>query len=142
MKNISAVFLIFIAILAGTGLVAWAEGEFEAPDDGLEINHIEGNSERDLSVMFNHSSHESYDCSECHHKMKLLKEGEAPRSCATCHTGTDINETQGYKPYFKAMHMIKGTFRPSCIACHTREFGNDPEMTGCATSACHPNGLY
>ena len=79
MKNLSAGFLVFIAIMATTCLVVWAQGDFEAPDDGLEINYIEGNSERDLSVMFNHSSHESYDCAECHHKMHQLKEGQPPR---------------------------------------------------------------
>ncbi|MDY0374311.1 MAG: cytochrome c3 family protein [Desulfobacterium sp.] len=142
MKNLSAGFLVFIAIMATTCLVVWAQGDFEAPDDGLEINYIEGNSERDLSVMFNHSSHESYDCAECHHKMHQLKEGQPPRSCATCHTEFDINETRGYKPYFKAMHMIKESYRPSCIACHTKEFGQDQDMTGCTNSACHSDGLY
>ena len=87
MKKITSVFLICLAMMFGTGLVATADEEagFEAPEDGLSINYIKGHSERDLSVEFNHSSHEGYDCSECHHKTKGLREDEPPKSCAACH---------------------------------------------------------
>jgi len=141
MKNIYSVCLLFIAIMVGTGLAVNADEAFEAPEDGLEINFIQGNSERDLSVEFNHSSHGDFDCSACHHKAHQLKEGEQPRRCATCHTDFDVNANKGYKPYFKAMHMIKKNNRASCVACHTKEFGNDADMTGCTASGCHSDGL-
>ena len=58
---------------------------FDPPDDGLEINHIPGHSDRDLSVEFNHSSHENFSCQDCHHRMAELKGQSAPRSCAADH---------------------------------------------------------
>jgi len=144
MKNICSVFLVFIAIMAGTGLAVTADQEatLEPPEDGLEINFIKGRSERDLAVGFNHSSHGNYKCSDCHHKTEKDKKVEGPKSCASCHDNFDVNATNGYKVYFKAMHKIKKASRPSCLSCHTKEFGNDPNMTGCTNSACHPGGLY
>ena len=141
--------LALLAMILGICLVATAEeGESEdltAPEDGLVIDYVKGNSPRGLSVEFNHSSHGDYDCNSCHHKMFQLKQGEQPRSCATCHTKFDVNDTTTYKSYFKAMHRIRQapqSTRPSCVACHTAEFENDTEMTGCTASACHGQGLY
>ena len=137
----------FLAMTLGAGFVAVAEegGGPTAPDDGLVIDYVKGNSPRGLSVEFNHSSHEGYSCAECHHKMFQLKEGEQPRSCATCHNKFDVNDTTTYKSYFKAMHRIRQapqSTRPSCVACHTAEFENDKEMTGCTASACHAQGIH
>ena len=114
------------------------------PTDGLVMNYVKGNSSRDLAVEFNHSSH-AYECSECHHKMFQLEEGQQPRSCSVCHDKFGIEDTTTYKSYFKAMHRIRQapqSSRPSCVACHTEEFQDDKEMTGCTASACHGEGLY
>ncbi len=146
MKKIFSIFLVFIALTLGSTLVVASdeEGGFEAPDDGLSINYIKGHSERDLAVEFNHSSHEDYDCYDCHHKVQKAKKAEGPQSCAVCHDNFDVDNTKGYRSYFKAMHKIRQaprTSRPSCVSCHTAEFGNDKDLTGCTRSGCHAQGL-
>ncbi len=125
--------LMFVAIGAG------AQEEYTAPDDDLLINYIKGNSKRDLGVVFNHSSHENYECVDCHHNIK--KAGK-PTSCASCHDNFSAEPTKGYKSYFKAMHYKRNNERrPSCVSCHVKEFGQDKDMTGCVNSACHPEGI-
>ncbi len=147
MKKITMVCLVFLTVTLVTSLGVRAdEGVvFDAPKDGLIIDFIKGNSPRDLSVAFNHSTHAEYTCNECHHKMFLLKGKSAPKSCVTCHSDVDVNSVKGYKSYFKAMHKIRQkprTARPACVSCHTTEFGTNNDMTGCATSSCHPTGLH
>lgn len=123
--------IVFVAIGAG------AQEDWEAPDDDLVIDFIK--PDKGIGVVFNHSSHENYECIDCHHKMK--KTGE-PTSCADCHDNFSAMPTKGYKSYFKAMHYKRNnTKRPSCLGCHVKEFGNDKEMTGCINSACHPEGI-
>ncbi|WP_319759809.1 cytochrome c3 family protein [Maridesulfovibrio sp.] len=125
--------IVFVAIGAG------AQEDWTAPKDDLVINYIKGNSPKDHGVVFNHSSHESYECVDCHHKTK--KTGE-PTSCADCHNNFEPVPVKGYKSYFKAMHYKrKNLKRASCLGCHVKEFGNDKEMTGCVNSACHPEGI-
>jgi hypothetical protein len=119
--------------------------EFYAPEDELWINFIQGHSDKDLDVAFNHYSHEGYDCIECHHRMGELKGQASPRSCSECHDNYSPDDLAGYTSYFKAMHKIRfapNASRPSCLGCHTTEFGaEDKTMTGCANSACHPGGI-
>lgn len=123
--------IVFVAIGAG------AKEEWTAPDDDLVINFIK--PDKGIGVVFNHSSHENYECVDCHHNIK--KSGE-PTSCATCHDNYSAMPTKGYKSYFKAMHYKRNNVkRPSCLGCHVKEFGNDKEMTGCINSACHPEGI-
>ncbi|WDP92011.1 MAG: cytochrome c3 family protein [Desulfobacter sp.] len=149
MKNKVFIFLAAALLTLGLSLAAQANdpepAEFEAPEDGLEINFIQGHSDRDLSVEFNHSSHESYECIDCHHRMGELKGRKPPRSCAACHDNFSPDDLKGYKSYFKAMHKIRyapNAERPSCLHCHTNEFGaDDKDMTGCNASACHSDGI-
>ncbi|NDV24657.1 cytochrome c3 family protein [Desulfovibrio sp. JC022] len=123
--------IVFVAIGAG------AQEDWTAPDDDLVIDFIK--PKKEIGVVFNHSSHENYECVDCHHNIK--KSGE-PTSCATCHDNFSAMPTKGYKSYFKAMHYKRNnTKRPSCLGCHVKEFGNDKEMTGCVNSACHPEGI-
>lgn len=149
LKN-TITFIVLAVLTLGTCLSVQAGDleikEFDAPEDGLEINHIPGHSERDLSVEFNHSSHESFSCKDCHHRMDELKGQAAPRSCAVCHDNFSPDNFKGYKSYFKAMHEIRfapNGDRPSCLGCHTKEFGtDDSDMTGCLNSACHSEGIH
>lgn len=135
---------LFIMCLLCMGITIMAMGasaqeEYTAPDDDLLINYIKGNSKKNLGVVFNHSSHENYECVDCHHNIK--KAGK-PTSCSTCHDNFEAMPTKGYKSYFKAMHFKRNnTRRPSCLSCHVKEFGNDKDMTGCVNSACHPEGI-
>ncbi len=155
MKNKLIVYLFAALLTLGIGLVVQAQDtdseaedaeaiEFEAPEDGLEINFIKGHSDQDHSVTFNHSSHD-FDCIDCHHKMAELKGQKPPRSCATCHDNFSPDNLKGYKSYFKAMHKIRfapNAPRQSCLHCHTNEFGTDDKnMTGCNASACHADGI-
>ena len=142
MKKIILVCLASLAVVMGAN--AEEKEAFKAPADGLKIDFIKGNSQRDLFVEFNHSTHTEYECADCHHKMFQLKGESEPRSCVVCHDNVDVNASKGYRSYFKAMHKIRQaprTPRPACVSCHTTKFGNSKEMTGCATSSCHPTGL-
>ena len=138
MKRVIIMSLLCVCL---TAVLALAQTELvsviDAPDDGLEINVIKGRSTRDLGVVFNHSSHEGVDCFTCHHKNTVANE---PESCANCHTDT-APDAQGPKSYFRAMH-VKNPKRTSCLSCHLEEFPGDKDLTGCAKSSCHPNGLY
>ena len=142
MKKIILVCLAALALAMGAN--ADEKEAFKAPADGLKIDFIKGNSERDLFVMFNHSTHTEYECADCHHKMFQLKGERPPRSCVVCHDNVDVNDSKGYRSYFKAMHKLRQAPRaprPACVSCHTIKFGNRKEMTGCGTSSCHPTGL-
>ncbi len=149
MNNRSMICLVMAFLILGLSLGVQASDSdpqaFDAPEDGLEINHIQGHSDQDLSVVFNHSSHESYDCIACHHRMGELAGNSPPRSCASCHDNFSPDNLKGYKSYFKAMHKIRfapSADRPSCLNCHTSEFGmDDQDMTGCISSACHSDGI-
>ena len=135
------IFIMSLLCVCFAAVLAYAQTELtasiEAPDDDLEINVITGHSERNLGVYFNHSSHEDIDCFTCHHKNTVADE---PESCANCHTDTDP-DAQGPKSYFRAMH-VKAEGHASCLSCHQEEFDGDKDLTGCANSSCHPEGLY
>ncbi|SME93454.1 cytochrome c3 family protein [Desulfovibrio gilichinskyi] len=140
MKNLFIVCLIclgmtVLAIAANAG----DKKAVEAPEGDLMINFIKGNSKSNIGVSFNHANHENYECVDCHHALKKTK---VPTSCATCHTNFEPVPVKGYKSYFKAMHIKRNnTKRNSCLSCHVKEFGNDPKMTGCTASVCHPKGI-
>jgi len=146
MKRVCIICLLCLCAIA---TVAFAE-DMPEPADDIVINFVKGNSDRDLSVTFNHSSHEGYSCETCHHKWKnpekkvkfntSVKEAKAPRSCASCHKDFTTEKTHKWRSYFRAMH--KKSVRTSCLSCHIEEFDNDKDMTGCYESACHPEGLY
>lgn len=147
MKKLCIICLLCLCAIA---TVAFAEDVVtEGPDD-IVINRIKGHSKRDLSVTFNHSSHEGYSCNTCHHKWKdpeakpkfsaPERTAETPRDCVSCHNDTTLEKTNKWRSYFRAMHK-KGV-RPSCLSCHLEEFGNDKDMTGCYESSCHPDGLH
>lgn len=147
MKKLCIICLLCLCAIAS---VAFAEDVVtEGPDD-IVINRIKGHSKRDLSVTFNHSSHEGYSCNTCHHKWKdpeakpkfsaPERATETPRDCVSCHKDTTLEKTNKWRSYFRAMHK-KGV-RPSCLSCHLEEFEDDKDMTGCYESACHPEGLY
>lgn len=134
-----------LTLIAGFAAAADEGTAFKAPEDGLMIDFIKGNSQRDLAVEFNHSTHKEYKCADCHHKMFQLKGKRPPRSCVVCHDDVDVNAAKGYRSYFKAMHKIRQAPRaprPACVSCHTTKFGKNKEMTGCATSSCHATGLH
>jgi len=134
------IFIISLLCVCLTAVLAFAQtalvASIDAPGDDLEINVIKGNSTRNLGVVFNHSSHAGVDCFTCHHKNTIK---DQPESCANCHTDTSP-DAQGPKSYFRAMH-VKTKGRASCLSCHLEEFPGDKDMTGCATSSCHPEGL-
>lgn len=135
------VFIMCLLCVCCTAVLAFAqttlEAAIDAPDDDLMINYIEGNSKRDLGVVFNHSSHDYIDCFTCHHQNEVADE---PESCSNCHTDMSP-DAQGVKSYFRAMH-VKGAEQTSCISCHQEEFEGDKDLTGCANSYCHPTGLH
>lgn len=105
------------------------------PDDGIVMSHS-GKKE----VTFNHSTHATVECADCHHPV----EGKVDyRPCATagCHAidRKDATETLSYN---HALHKPQGTKFNTCMSCHREIAGTDAELrrelTGCAKSKCHP----
>ncbi len=134
------IFIMSLLCVCFAAVVAFAqekqEAAIDAPADGLEINVIKGHSKRNLGVVFNHSSHSHLDCFDCHHKNKVK---DTPEACSDCHKNTDP-DAGGYVSFFRAMH-VKNPKHTSCLSCHLEEFPGDKDMTGCVSSACHPDGL-
>lgn len=110
----------------------------DAPADGAKLDYIAG-GEKNLVVVFNHSTHKTAKCEACHHV-----EGEkayAKCGSAGCHDVFDkADKTE--KSWYKVVHDAKGGKHATCISCHKEAAGEDKEkkakLTGCKNSACHP----
>ena len=91
-------------------------------------------------VIFSHKKHNSSDglnlkCVECHHN---IKEGEQPKSCATCH---DKEKDDGKKIALKGnppTSVTKGMFHVKCVGCHKSE--KDKNAASKAPTIC--NGCH
>ena len=107
----------------------------DAPADGLVMDYFDG-GDSNLQVTFNHSTHTSAACEECHH----VEGADQYKSCAAagCH---DVMDQKDKTPasYYKITH--KKAALSTCITCH-KEVAPDKEtkklLTGCKNSACHP----
>ncbi len=105
----------------------------EVPADGLKM------AVSKKPVVFNHSTHTTVTCVECHHPVDG-KESYAKCSTAGCHD--DLKAKKGTNSYYFVMHAKKGTKYDTCVSCHAKFVGDDKakkkELTGCAKSKCHP----
>jgi ribosomal protein L34E len=107
----------------------------EVPADGIKMNKS-GKKE----VTFNHSTHTTVACGDCHHPVDG-KEDFRPCATAGCHdiTGTADKSIQSYN---LALHKKKDNKHPTCVSCHEQLAGDDKEkkkeLAGCAKSKCHP----
>ena len=122
-----------IAMLSfGFALFALAADKPTAPPDGLKLEKMK------QPVVFNHSTHSKGECVTCHHPVAGNTDF---RPCATagCHDVFDRKD-KTEKSYFSIMHG-KDLKHPSCISCHVRFAGDDPEkkkkLTACKNAACH-----
>lgn len=107
----------------------------EVPADGIKMNKS-GKKE----VTFNHSTHKTAACGDCHHPVDG-KENYQPCATAGCHdiTGTADKTIHSYN---QAIHKKKDAKFQTCVSCHEAAAGNDKakkkELAGCAKSKCHP----
>ena len=105
-----------------------------APADGLKMNKTK------KLVTFNHSTHASIKCVDCHHQVDGK---EDYRACATagCHDKLEQKD-KSINSYYQVMHKRKGNKFETCVSCHEKTAGADKdkkkELAGCAKSKCHP----
>ncbi len=105
----------------------------EAPADGTKLN--KGGKKE---VIFNHSTHATIKCVDCHHPVEGKEEF---RACGTagCHEGMDKKDPMSY---YMVIHNNKGPKFSTCVSCHIATAGEDKEMkkalAGCTKSKCHP----
>ena len=127
---ILAIFCMLVALV----VPAFA-AQPEAPADGTKLN--KGGKKE---VVFNHSTHKTVACVDCHHPVNG-KEDYRPCSTAGCHDVMGQKE-KGVNSYYQAMHKVKDVQHQSCVSCHTTTAGDDKdkkkELAGCAKSKCHP----
>jgi len=107
----------------------------EVPADGIKMNKS-GKRE----VIFNHSTHATVTCGECHHPVDG-KEDFRPCAASGCHDIMGI-EDKSVHSYNQAIHKKTGNQHPSCLSCHEKLAGDDKDkrqaLAGCAKSKCHP----
>ncbi|ABB39976.1 cytochrome c class III [Oleidesulfovibrio alaskensis G20] len=128
-KSLFAVMV--LALVAAFALPVIAA---EAPADGLKMENTK------MPVIFNHSSHSSYQCADCHHPVDG-KENLAKCATAGCHDVFDKKDKSVHS-YYKIIHDRKATTVATCMSCHLEAAGSDKdlkkELTGCKKSKCHP----
>lgn len=123
-------------IVCYTGISAFASTEI-SPEikEQLKKPIIMENGQK-RKVTFNHDTHESIECTVCHHK--ALEDGSIYVSCASkgCHDIMDRKDKSEHS-YFLAIHK-KDTDK-SCLGCHQKLASENPELKkifiGC--KPCH-----
>ncbi len=107
----------------------------EVPADGFKMN--KGGKKE---VIFNHSTHKTQTCVECHHPVDGKEDF---RSCTTagCHDNIDPKD-KSINSYYQMIHKKKDSQHQTCVGCHEKTAGDDKdkkkELTACAKSKCHP----
>ncbi|GFM32468.1 cytochrome c3 family protein [Desulfovibrio subterraneus] len=125
---------LFIALVAVLALAfALPLIAADAPADGLKMEATKN------PVIFNHSTHKSAKCVDCHHLVDG-KENYKKCSDAGCHSAAAADKKNAGS-YYKIVHDKKAKM-PTCISCHADAAGADKEkkkaLTGCKKSSCHP----
>ena len=109
----------------------------DAPADGMKMDNYQP-AKKNLVVIFNHSTHKTSECKECHHKWDG-KGKVAGCSSAGCHDVYDKKD-KTEKSYYKIIH--KKCALSTCVTCHKDHAGADKakkkELAGCKKSKCHP----
>ncbi len=128
-------FILGACLLTAAFMLPAIASQPAAPADGLKMQKT-----ATKVVIFNHSTHTSVKCGECHHPVDG-KEDYRACSTAGCHDNLDKKD-KSVNSYYQAMHKTKDVKFQSCVACHTKTAGADAakkkELAGCAKSKCHP----
>lgn len=85
-----------------------------------------------LSVVFNHSTHMTYKCVLCHHKVTNDGKRYAPCTTEGCHSIPGARERVPHS-MFMAYHAENKN--RSCYGCHVKEAASHPDFIGCRP--CH-----
>ena len=89
------------------------------------------------TVIFNHNTHEAYDCNICHHEVNGA-ESYAKCASAGCH-----DDLAGKKSpaLYAVVHSKKDLAFQTCMSCHVKIAAEQPDkkksLTGCKDSFCH-----
>ncbi len=129
--------LLLTALLLAFAIPAIAN-QPATPADGLMMD------ETKMPVTFNHSTHATVACVDCHHPVNGAPSYE-PCATAGCH---DVmgNKAKGVDSYYQAMHKRTGTQYGTCISCHNDVVKAAPKaeqaakrklLTSCKGSGCH-----
>lgn len=108
----------------------------DAPADGLKMAATK------KPVIFNHSTHTSAKCVDCHHPVNG-KESYAKCSAEGCHSAAKADKKKAGS-YYKIVHNKKPgkSGLSTCVSCHKAVAGKDKAkkkaLTGCKKSKCHP----
>ncbi|OGL43617.1 MAG: hypothetical protein A2149_06275 [Candidatus Schekmanbacteria bacterium RBG_16_38_11] len=132
------IFSLVVAAFFGLAfLAAWGITNASENPESITIKDIQ---DKKPPVVFPHKKHNSAEgqnlkCAECHH---TTKEGEQPKSCASCH---DKEKDDGKKIALKGnppTSATKGMFHVECIGCHKKnkeKNANSKAPTMC--NGCH-----
>ncbi len=126
---------LFIALVAALALAfALPLVAAEAPADGYKMEATK------MPVIFNHSTHASAQCADCHHPVDG-KENFGKCSTEGCHSTAEADKNVAGS-YYKVIHDRKAGTVATCISCHNDVAGADKDkkkaLTGCKQSSCHP----
>lgn len=127
---------LFVSFLCAVVVCAFALSSVSASNapDGLKM------AKTKKPVTFNHSTHKSAKCADCHHKSGGDESKIKACSAAGCHDNMNKKDKSDAS-YYKAMHG-KGKTISSCVSCHKKTAGKDKAMkkklAGCKKSVCHP----
>ncbi len=103
------------------------------PADGILMDKTKS------PVTFNHSTHATYACNDCHHPVNGVDTYE-PCATAGCHDAMGMKE-KGVNSYYQVMHKRAGTKYATCISCHNEVVKTDASkrkaLTACKGSGCH-----
>lgn len=122
-----------IALAVAVAIPALAAAP-KAPADGLKMEM----TTKKPPVVFNHSTHKTVKCGECHHPVNGKEDYQ---KCATagCHDSMDKKD-KSVRGYYHVIHD-KNTKIKSCVGCHIATAGTDAakkkDLTGCKASKCH-----
>lgn len=106
----------------------------DVPADGLKMEKTK------TPVVFNHSTHKSAQCGECHHPVDG-KENYSKCATAGCHDVFDRKD-KSVKSYYNVMHSKSKLKFDTCMSCHQLAVEKAPDkkkdLTACKGSKCHP----
>jgi len=127
---------VFTALILGIAVIAaftLAYAETKVPDKDLVIDTKDVIKEKKKKpVVFNHTKHKAYQCTQCHHEFtdgkNVWKEGQEVKKCGACHKAED----EGKKV------KLEKAFHNQCVECHKTVKKENKPTGPTACTKCHP----
>lgn len=112
MKRSFVMTMIVAALALALALPAFAAAP-KVPADGLAMTAPEGTPAKQPLVKFNHGTHKTVKCADCHHKKDAKGNEYAKCDAKGCHV--DAVAKTGKESFYAAFH---GANKKSCLGCH------------------------